>query len=71
MNPEKPKNYIAEFKESAVKLVAKTARDLCINKNILHTWISKYRHPKTPSMAFIMYSTQTVWCYRLNLLRRC
>jgi transposase len=52
MNQEKPKTYTAEFRESAVKLatesgkpVAQTARDLGINENTLHTWISKYTRP--------------------------
>jgi transposase len=49
MSQEKPKVYSAEFRESAVKLanesdksIAQTARDLGINENTLHTWISKY-----------------------------
>ena len=52
MNPEKPKIYTAEFRESAVKLanesdkpIAYTARDLGINENTLHTWINKYSRP--------------------------
>ncbi len=52
MNKEKPKVYTAEFKGSSVKLalesdrpVAQTARDLGINENTLHTWISKYSRP--------------------------
>ncbi|WP_394753064.1 transposase [Crenothrix sp.] len=42
MTQEKPKNYTAEFRESAVKVaaesdkpVAQTARDLGINENTL------------------------------------
>jgi len=49
MGQEKPKVYTAEFKESAVKLanessqpIAQTARDIGVNENTLHTWISKY-----------------------------
>jgi transposase len=49
MSPQKVKPYSAEFKERAVKLavetdqtVAQTARDLGINENTLHTWLSKY-----------------------------
>ena len=49
MSKEKMKPYSAEFKERAVKLalksdqsVAQTARDLGINENTLHTWLSKY-----------------------------
>ena len=45
--------YSAEFRESAVKLavesdqpITKTAEELGVNKNTLHTWISKYHHPK-------------------------
>jgi transposase len=52
MSQEKPKVYSAEFRESAVKLanesdkpIAQTARDLGINENTLHTWISKYSRP--------------------------
>jgi transposase len=52
MSQEKPKIYSAEFRESAVKLanesdkpIAQTARDLGINENTLHTWISKYSRP--------------------------
>lgn len=44
--------YTAEFRESAVKLaiesdqpITKTAEELGINKNTLHTWISKYHRP--------------------------
>ena len=53
MTQEKPKTYSAEFRESAVKLatnsdkpVAQTARDLGVNENTLHTWISKYTRPQ-------------------------
>jgi len=52
MNQEKPKVYTAELRESAVKLpngsdkpVAQTARDIGVNENTLHTWISKYSRP--------------------------
>ncbi|EIC29355.1 transposase [Methylomicrobium album BG8] len=52
MSQEKPKTYTAEFRESAVKLanesdqsIAQTAKDLGININTLHTWISKYSRP--------------------------
>ena len=52
MNQERPKIYTAEFRESAVKLanesdkpVAQTARDIGVNENTLHTWISKYSRP--------------------------
>ena len=51
---KKANNYTSEFKESAVKLatesdqpIAQTARDLGLNCNTLHTWISKYSKPKT------------------------
>lgn len=47
------KKYTAEFRESAVKLavgseqpISKTAQELGINKNTLHTWIGKYHRPK-------------------------
>lgn len=49
MSKQKMPPYSAEFKERAVKLaiesdqpVAQTARDLGINENTLHTWLSKY-----------------------------
>jgi len=50
MNDQKKSNhYNAEFKESAVKLaiendqpVSRTAENLGINKNTLHTWVSKF-----------------------------
>ena len=49
MSQPTTKKYAAEFKERAVKLavesdqpIAQTARDLGINENTLHTWISKY-----------------------------
>jgi transposase len=52
MSQEKPKIYSAEFRESAVRLanesdkpIAQTARDLGINENTLHTWISQYSRP--------------------------
>ena len=50
---KKQNNYTAEFKESAVKLaiesdqpISKTAEELGVNKNTLHTWISKYHRPQ-------------------------
>lgn len=54
MNNQKKQNYYTtEFKASAVKLaiesdqpVSKTAEELGINANTLHTWISKYREPQ-------------------------
>jgi transposase len=52
---KKPNTYTSEFKESTVKLalesdqpIAQTARDLGVNPNTIHTWISKYSTPKTP-----------------------
>lgn len=49
MSNSQVKSYSAEFKERAVKLavesdqsVAQTARDLGVNENTLHTWLSKY-----------------------------
>jgi len=50
---KKANHYTAEFKESAVKLakesdqpVSVTAEELGVNKNTLHTWISKYHRPQ-------------------------
>ncbi|MCX4027242.1 transposase [Endozoicomonas sp. SM1973] len=58
MSEKKSKNYTAEFKESAVKLavesdqpVAKTARELEVNVNTLHTWIDKYHRSKQGNKA--------------------
>ena len=52
MNPEKPNIYTAKFRASAVKLanesdkpITQVAKDLGINVNTLHTWISKYSRP--------------------------
>ncbi|MEJ2610685.1 MAG: transposase [Candidatus Thiodiazotropha sp.] len=52
-NQKKQSHYTSEFKESAVKLaiendqsVSKTADELGVNPNTLHTWISKYRGPQ-------------------------
>jgi len=46
------KTYTSEFKESAVKLaietdqpISQTARELGVNVNTLHTWISQYSKP--------------------------
>ena len=53
MKSEKPNIYTAEFRASAVKLandsdkpITQIAKDLGINVNTLHTWISKYSRPK-------------------------
>ena len=50
----KPNSYTAEFRASAVKLaldsdqsIAETAREIGVNENTLHTWISKYSRPTT------------------------
>ena len=52
-NQKKQNHYTSEFKESAVKLavesdqpISKTAEELGVNQNTLHTWISKYHHPQ-------------------------
>ncbi len=52
MSKTKANPYSPEFKQSAVKLaiesdhsVAHTARELGVNQNTLHTWISKYSQP--------------------------
>ena len=49
MSDKRAKAYNAEFKERAVKLavesdqpISQTARELGVNENTLHTWISKY-----------------------------
>ena len=58
MSEKRVKTYTAEFKESAVKLavesdqpVTDTARDLGVNANTLHNWISKYHRPKASGKA--------------------
>ncbi len=52
-NQKKPNHHTPEFRESAVKLavesdlsISKTAEELGINTNTLHTWISKYHRPQ-------------------------
>lgn len=52
MSEKQKNNYSSEFKASAVKLaaesgqsIAKTARDLGVNKNTLYNWIAEYSHP--------------------------
>jgi transposase len=52
MSKKESNTYSSEFKESAVKLVlnsdqplSATARELGVNKNTLHTWVSKYSKP--------------------------
>ncbi|MBC7417916.1 MAG: transposase [Pedobacter sp.] len=51
MSEKQKNNYSSEFKASAVKLaaesgqsIAKTARDLGVNKNTLYSWIAEYSH---------------------------
>lgn len=52
---KKATQYSAKFRESAVKLavegdqpISQTAEDLGINKNTLHTWISKLHKGSQP-----------------------
>jgi len=49
MSKRKPMNYSEDFKQSSAKLaatseqaVSKTAKELGINVNTLHTWVNKY-----------------------------
>jgi transposase len=49
--------YSSEFRESSVNLAIRSARpishvakELGINENTLHTWISKYSEPKDDGM---------------------
>ena len=51
-----PNSYTSEFKESAINLAIKsdqpravTARELGINVNTLHTWVSKYQESHNSS----------------------
>jgi len=53
MSREKPNTYTAEFRASAVKLanessqsITEVAKELGINVNTLHTWVSKYSKTK-------------------------
>jgi transposase len=54
MSQKKSNSYTAEFRESAVKLavesgqpVTQSARELGVNVNTLHTWISKLHDKQT------------------------
>lgn len=54
---KKPPRYTTEFRQSAVKLavesdepISQTAKELGVNENTLHTWISKY-HTAAKSVA--------------------
>jgi transposase len=58
MSVKSEKIYAREFKESSVKLalesentIAQTARELGVNVNTLHTWISKYSGAKATNIA--------------------
>ena len=49
---KKPVRYTTEFRQSAVKLavesdqpISQIAKELGVNENTLHTWISKYHKP--------------------------
>jgi len=53
MSRKKPNTYTAEFRASAVKLangssqsITGVAKELGINVNTLHTWVSKYSKAK-------------------------
>jgi transposase len=55
MTKAKPKVYMAEFKESAVKLaieskrpIAQLAKELGVTKTSLYNWVGKYSRPKEP-----------------------
>lgn len=57
MSRRDTKIYAKEFKESSIKLaleskntIAQTARELGVNVNTLHTWISKYSGAKAANM---------------------
>lgn len=64
---KKPNSYTEEFKASAVKLaiesdqpVTKTAEELGVNKNTLHTWISNYRRPQKPKTGCLLRLAETL-----------
>ena len=55
---KKPTRYTTEFRQSAVKLavesglpISRTAKDLGVNENTLHTWIGKYHKPVKAEVA--------------------
>jgi transposase len=55
---KKPARYTTEFRQSAVKLavesdqpISQIAKELGVNENTLHTWISKYHKPATADAA--------------------
>jgi len=55
MTKAKSKVYMAEFKESAVKLaieskrpIAQLAKELGVTKTSLYNWVDKYSRPKEP-----------------------
>ena len=55
---KKPTRYTTEFRQSAVKLavesdqpISQIAKELGVNENTLHTWISKYHRPVKADVA--------------------
>jgi len=65
MSQKKSNSYTAEFKEAAVKLavesdqpVTQTARELGVNVNTLHTWISKFHGRQACDS-----NEKASWCY--------
>ena len=57
MSDKKAKLYAPEFKKSSAELalksnctIAQTARELGVNVNTLHTWISKYSEVKATNI---------------------
>ena len=63
MSETKAKVYSSEFKERAVKLavesdqpIAQTARDLGVNENTLHTWLTKYHRSGAANQAKVSAS---------------
>ena len=58
---KKPVRYTPEFRQSAVKLavesdqpISQIAKELGVNENTLHTWISKYHGPVNIDVAQLL-----------------
>lgn len=76
MSAKKLNTYPSEFKESAVKLaiesdhpIAQTAKELGINVNPLHTWISKYSKPKEAMMRMSTHQFDEIKQLKKDLAR--
>ena len=73
MSKEKTPPYSAEFKERAVKLaiesdqpIAQTARDLGVNENTMHNWISKYHERGKGTSGRTSAEVSSTYCLNLS-----